>query len=648
MKTVLVVSPDPALEAQVSRAFTGASVFLARTEDDGAAILDLVDVDVVLLDARAAGNPQALLARVRSRRPGAITATIGADDGDRDGADFALAADAGPRGLEQLAHQVVERHRLLTEIAALRTRLAAAPAGAPPPPAGLDAAVLGARLRQFARAFAAGFELPRVLETFLDAVGEMMRPTRSALLLAGEVEGTLQVAAHRRLAPQIVASARLRTDDGLGRWLATQGRPAALSDLADPALARELALFGGLVAIPLAWHGHLVGVLVVGPPIVGEGYARHEIETLFDLATNLAATIEDIRLHHQVRREKEFNERILAHMSSGVITIGRDERVRIMNRRAEEILHLPAAEVIGQDLRTLPSPLGDKLFEALVRGEGRAPEDLQLAYRSLCLRVSTYPIGGDDGRPVGAALVFEDRTAARELELRKRQADEFQLLARVVARIADEIKNPLVSINTFVDLLGERYDDADFRKLFESVVRRDVRRLVQVFEKLAGLVGEGAVNSSTVDVHSVVDDVVSEVEAADEALGKRLLLDVGRDGSPQMVRVDVPQLRKALSYLVWFLTHTSPGDEARVAVNIGRHSDRDTGDVVRILVASRTASVPADRLERLFDPVQAMQESLIDVGPAVSQRLIEAQGGRLHVRQGRHEVSFQVTLPAAG
>jgi C4-dicarboxylate-specific signal transduction histidine kinase len=57
--------------------------------------------------------------------------------------------------------------------------------------------------------------------------------------------------------------------------------------------------------------------------------------------------------------------------------------------------------------------------------------------------------------------------------------------------------------------------------------------------------------------------------------------------------------------------------------------------------------VTADRLQRLFDPVHMVQESLIDVGPAVSQRLIEALGGRLRMRQTRHELSFSVTLPAA-
>src|SRR2546422_11648112 len=73
-------------------------------------------------------------------------------------------------------------------------------------------------------------------------------------------------------------------------------------------------------------------------------------------------------------------------------------------------------------------------------------------------------VRGDDPLPLGAVLVFEDLTAQKELAAQRRQGEQTQLLTRVVARIADEIKNPLVSINTFIELIGERYDDPDFRK----------------------------------------------------------------------------------------------------------------------------------------------------------------------------------------
>jgi signal transduction histidine kinase len=232
------------------------------------------------------------------------------------------------------------------------------------------------------------------------------------------------------------------------------------------------------------------------------------------------------------------------------------------------------------------------------------------------------------------------------LAAQRREADQFQLLTRVVARIADEIKNPLVSINTFIELIGERYDDPDFRRHFSSVVRRDVRRLVEVFEKLAGLVTEGELNFAVVDAREVVGQLVDAIDVADETAGKHLHLDIVPEALPQLVKVDAAQLRKALSYLIRYLTHNSPNDQAKVVLSVGRHEDSEGNSDIRIQVGSRTASVTPEKLQRLFDPVHMVQESLIDVGPAVAQRLIEALGGQLRLRQTRHELGFQVTLPA--
>ncbi len=468
-----------------------------------------------------------------------------------------------------------------------------------------------------------------------------------AVLLPDADGREFRIVAHRGLAPQIVQSARLGATDGLARWLVAQARPAMLGDLRDPDIVRELKLLQGVVATPLLAHGELVAILVLGQPLFGTGYARTEMETLFDLATQLATAIRDITLHQRLQREKDFSERILAHMSSGVITIGRDHRVGTMNRRAEEILGLSAHAVVRQDLRVLPSPLGDLLFDTLSSGRPQPRTEIQLALRRLWIEVSTYVIRDEEGAPLGSVLVFEDLTAQKELASQKRQADQFQLLTRVVARIADEIKNPLVSINTFIELIGERYDDPDFRRHFSSVVRRDVRRLVEVFEKLAGLVTEGELNFSTVDAYEVVTQTVEVIDLADDGVGKHLQIDLAPATEPHLVKVDAQVLRKALTYLIRYLTHNSPTDLAKISLSIGRHIAPDGSQDVRIMLASRTASVAADKLDRLFDPVQTVQESLIDVGPAVSQRLIEALGGRLDTKPGRHELAFLVSLPPA-
>ena len=190
------------------------------------------------------------------------------------------------------------------------------------------------------------------------------------------------------------------------------------------------------------------------------------METLFDLAAHLATVLRDITLHHQLAREKEFSERILvAHVERGGHD-RRDQRVGTLNRRAEEILELSTAAVVGQDLRVLPSPWATCCTSTSPRA-ARPPARRSSWRCAACgWRSRRIAVRDEDGEPLGAVLVFEDLTAQKELAAQRREAEQFQLLTRVVARIADEIKNPLVSINTFIELIGERYDDPDFRSTF--------------------------------------------------------------------------------------------------------------------------------------------------------------------------------------
>ncbi|PYM34265.1 MAG: hypothetical protein DME17_15860 [Candidatus Rokuibacteriota bacterium] len=126
----------------------------------------------------------------------------------------------------------------------------------------------------------------------------------------------------------------------------------------------------------------------------------------------------------------------------------------------------------------------------------------------------------------------------------------------------------------------------------------------------------------------------------DEASGKNLLLSLYHEATPQLVKADRLQLKKALAYLTWYVLHKSPGEQAKLSISVGRGEDQ-----VQVLMSSRTIRLGADELLQLFDPMRMVQESLIAVGPAISQRIAESLGGRLQVRQGRHELNFLMTLP---
>ena len=677
MKTVLLVSPSETLRSQFVRGLGDRSVFFASSDDEALKTLRVTRVEAIVKEAAAPlRDVPRFIARARHLCPGAVVICLlpagesaDEDESAAEAADFVLLQPFSSRHLQDVLRQAEEKLRLLEEVAAFRSCYAAAPGN------GHEQSVLGPEAsshalaqvaKEFAKALAAGFDLPRVLNLFLDAVAEMVRPSRSAILLADQHGRQYRVGAFRGLVPHVVEALTLAADSGLSLWLAAEGRLIQIDEAhgrpADPAareIAREMTMLQAVVAIPLISHGELVAILTLGQRITGGAYSRGETEILFTLGTHVATAIRDIRVHHLLQYQKEFNERILARMSNGVITIGPDETVVIMNRRAEEILGSAAADVLHKDLRSLPSPLGDLLFETLTRSRSVTRIEVRLALRNLPLEVSTYPVMGDGTEPLGAVLVFEDLTAQRQLAQEKRAAEQLQLLTRVVARIADEIKNPLVSINAFMELIGERYEDPSFRHQFSSVVGRDVRRLIQIFDKLATLVSEGDYKRDIVDLRAMVEECLVELGAqalpsasgearllsfADESTQKHVTATLSHEGPSLLVTGDHSMLKKAIAYLAWYLLRKTPGPEAKIAVSISRLAGEDRA---RLTVASRTAEVRPEELQGIFDPIQVVQESLLDVGPCVSQRIIEGQGGRLDVKQGRNEVSFTATLPAA-
>jgi len=645
MITALVLTTNETLAEHVQRILPDASLFRLESEDDAVRQLRHIDIDLVIWSS--AGKRRVspdFLGRTRAASPTSVTIAVGVEAVDA--ADFVLTDDYREHQLKAVLNQALERRSIVRELAELR-RASAVPSGRPSlpiesgrPAATSDSARL---LREFTRILTAGFDLPRLLDTFVAGVVELIRPTRLALLLSDSDNRTYRVSVSRGIAPAIASSIRLPGDRGLCHWLASEGRPTQ-TDVGDPDVARELALLQGTIGIPLIAHGQLVAVLVIGQPLVRNGYSADELETLFDLGTHLAIAIANVTLHHRLQRASEFNKRILEELSSGVVTIGFDERIGTVNRRAAEVLGVSALSLIGEDLRALPSPLGDMLYETLASGRALPRTETRLAAQGLWLEVSTYPVHNEGA--AGAVLVFEDLTAQKELAAQKLQAEQFDLLTRVVARIADEIKNPLVSINAFTELIGERFDDPDFRQQFSSVVGRDVRRVAQVFEKLTGLVTQGELNFSTVDIHTVVDDAVAAVQAADDATRRPIEVHVTREAGALRVKVDSGQLRKALCYLMWYLGYRSSGPAA-ISLSVRRQPEENGPDDVQVVVASRTASIPSRESERLFDPVKMVQESLIDIGPAVSQRIVEALGGHLALREGRHDVAFVMRLPAA-
>jgi PAS domain S-box-containing protein len=670
VRTAALVTRDGRLAERWHRALAG-TLELVSAAGMAALPASALPLDLVVIDFQSATLDTEQVAAIRGRHAEALI--LGLLPPDADGpvpaeaarCDLVVPADLPDELLRATVGQAVRFQRLAQEVASLRRERARPliePTPTPPPGDGGPGGSLGTVLKEMGKLLAAHFDLGRVVDFFLDAIGELVRPGRAALLLADD-DRRYRVRGHRGLDPALADHVRLPAAEGLPAWLVQHARPATRAELLrEPEwldAARELAVLGGEVAVPLWVQGKLVGILALGPRVTGQPYAGKDLERLFTLASQVAVAVEDISLFNTVRAQASFIEQVLAHLGSGAITMDAGGRLTLYNRRAEEILGVPRAEVLGQDLRTLPSPLGDLLWTTVRDGRELRLQEVTLPRRpTFPLEVSTSRIVGPGGAPAGAVMILDD-PAPRHLLHRERQATQsLDLLNRVLLRLTDEIKNPLVSIYTFLELLPQRYDDPEFRDRFFSVVGRDTKHLISLVDKLIVLAGEREYKLDFCDVRDLVNDALADLalrferprtthEAAIFLLevpdrGDRLTAVLYTPETDLVVKADRDQLGKALGYLVRFLMARVEPD-GRVAIHVV--PEPDSPRTARISLVGKPATLTESERERLFSPLAIASERLLDVGPSVSQKIVEAHGGTLTVSGAEGEIRFVIGLP---
>ena len=229
----------------------------------------------------------------------------------------------------------------------------------------------------------------------------------------------------------------------------------------------------------------------------------------------------------------------MASDADGVITV--------FNREAQRITRIHAADVLGHSLDALPEPLADALRDVMQTHVGRRDRDLSIRLRSgedVVVRVGSCVFHGQAGKVAGALLVFNDMTTIRKLELQVRRTDRLASIGTLSAGMAHEIKNPLVTLKTFTQLLPERYDDPDFRETFSQLIGQEIKRIDGIVNQLLRFSRPAKPNLTPIHLHEVIDNSLRLVGQQLRQRGIELVRDLSAPND--VIEGDADQLNQAL------------------------------------------------------------------------------------------------------
>jgi len=248
----------------------------------------------------------------------------------------------------------------------------------------------------------------------------------------------------------------------------------------------------------------------------------------------------------------------------------------------------------------------------------------------------------------GATVALENAHLSRQLrrsEAVLERANRLSSLGMLAAGIAHEIRNPLVAVKTFLDLLPQRLDDREFLTHFRDLSLSELRRVTDLIADLLTLGKSRTAERRSVELLATLEPVIRLMEST--AKKRQIDVVVEGDASLPAISADPDQLKQIALNLILNAIESSPAG-GRVTVDARAGARLGPSAAVVVEVRDQGPGIPPDQLENIFHPFFTTKETGTGLGLALVHQMVVDHGGEIAVDSvpGRG-TTFRVTLPVA-
>jgi len=388
-------------------------------------------------------------------------------------------------------------------------------------------------------------------------------------------------------------------------------------------LHAELTRLNWALVLPLLSENTVIGAIVVGPKLSGDPFYPQDLDLLMTLANQAGIAVKNGQLYAQVVLANEHLNNIVSTIESGVVAVNAAGRVTLFNRAAASMTGLSFEDVRLQPLSALPACLAGPLEQSIADDRRYTQPEVEVTAGGVTrpIMCTTAPLHEQDGTVLGAVAVFSDLTPLKDLEVERRRAERLAYFELLAAGIAHEIKNPLVAIKTFSQLLPRRLGDERFLQEFGRVVAREIERMERLLDRLRTLAHPAARPRHPLDLRAPIAEAIETIRPT--YAEKNIILSTAVGPTPCLVLGDHSELEQLFLNLLMNAQEATP-PRGMVRIELAAGADR-----VTVAVVDTGAGIPADLLQQVFDPFFTTKLHGSGLGLTICASIVQAHGARL-------------------
>ena len=219
----------------------------------------------------------------------------------------------------------------------------------------------------------------------------------------------------------------------------------------------------------------------------------------------------------------------------------------------------------------------------------------------------------------------EQAAALRQMRELLGRADRLSALGMLAAGVAHEIRNPLVSVRTFIQLLPERLADEEFRTEFRELALGEIERICALINDLLVFSRPAPAEREPTDLNELVAQITRLLEA--EARRRDVAVSFHAEADLPQVVVEEAKVKQVLMNL---LLNALQACRSHGSVEITTRSEETRGERwCTVTVADSGAGIPPEHVEQIFDPFFTTKDAGSGLGLFIARQIVTEHGGHI-------------------
>ena len=423
--------------------------------------------------------------------------------------------------------------------------------------------------------------------------------------------------------------------------------------------------------IPIFQESNLFGIILLGRKVNKKVFSQEDIQMFLAFSGQLAMAAKNARLYLGLQEAKTYRDNILHSLKSGVIVVDINEEVTLINNEAKRILGLRETITSEKILKSLGKDTHQLL--RLTFNYDTEYQNLETFIdrksKKIPCSMTITKLKTEDGQKLGSLIILTDTTELKLLQTEKQHTDRLAYLGALAANIAHEIKNPLVAINTYFQLLPHKKNDEEFNNGFQKIALKEIGRINRIIEDMLNLAKPSAPLMQPIDPHSAILDTINFLRNTAVEKGikittvleeKRCALIADEDKIKQVLlnilqnSLDALPRNGSIKVSTSFMDNLS---EFRRMAKLNPNSVffsftspflRDTTDTLYfvIKISDNGAGIPAEKISHIFEPFFTNKDKGTGLGLAMVYRIIKDHEGGIYIESRKGTgTDFYISLP---